>query len=266
MNESVLGHYDLGNEATRLPANSLERLRTESILARFLPKPPAVVFDIGGADGVYAFPLSIQSYEVHLVDPVKLHIDQANKKNKEVQSPLKSISVGDARKLNFENESADVVLYFGPLYHLTEKSDRDQALREAFRVLKKGGVLISAHISKFTSLIDGIRNGFLSDPDFVEIVNEDLKTSRHQNPRNHPGYFTEAYFQHPHEARDETKATGFSSVDLLSIEGPIWMIQGLNAQLSEEGRRSLILNYLEQIERDETIIGASSHYATVAIK
>ncbi len=170
MIEHIQQHYDLGNETSRLTGMSLERLRTESILDRYLTNSPAVILDIGGGDGVYAFPLAAKGYEVHLVDPIKLHIDQALEKNSTASKPLKTVQVGDARKLTFEDDSADAVLYFGPLYHLQEKVDRVKALSEAFRVLKKGGLLISAHISQFTSLIDGIQWNHFADPNFIEIV------------------------------------------------------------------------------------------------
>ncbi len=201
MIEKIQQHYNLGNETSRLNGISLERLRTESILYRYLPQRPAVILDIGGGDGVYAFPLAKKGYEVHLVDPIELHIKQALENNETASAPLKTAQVGDARKLTFKNEYADAVLYLGPLYHLQEKEDRLKALKEAFRVLKKGGLFISAHISQFTSLIDGIQWKHFDDPNFIKIVDEDLKTSRHHNPTDHPAYFTEAYFQHPHEAK-----------------------------------------------------------------
>jgi 2-polyprenyl-3-methyl-5-hydroxy-6-metoxy-1,4-benzoquinol methylase len=61
-------HYRQGAERGRLEAaqGELERVRTQDILRRYLPAPPAVVFDVGGASGAYAFPLAAQGYQVHL--------------------------------------------------------------------------------------------------------------------------------------------------------------------------------------------------------
>ena len=63
-------HYLQGRESQRLSGDrgELERLRTQAILGRSLPAAPAVVFDVGGAAGVYAFPLAKQGYLVHLID------------------------------------------------------------------------------------------------------------------------------------------------------------------------------------------------------
>ena len=71
-------YYDRGTEQGRLADwGRLEFLRTRELLARFLPAPPATVLDVGGAAGAYALPLAAEGYEVHLLDPVALHVEQA---------------------------------------------------------------------------------------------------------------------------------------------------------------------------------------------
>jgi hypothetical protein len=55
----------------------LERVRTEELIARFLPPAPATVLDVGGGPGAYAVWLARRGYAVHLVDPVELHVEQA---------------------------------------------------------------------------------------------------------------------------------------------------------------------------------------------
>jgi 2-polyprenyl-3-methyl-5-hydroxy-6-metoxy-1,4-benzoquinol methylase len=74
----IAGFYALGHEAKRLWTwGRLERLRTEELLARFLPAAPATVLDVGGGPGAYAVWLARRGYAVHLVDPVELHLEQA---------------------------------------------------------------------------------------------------------------------------------------------------------------------------------------------
>ena len=70
----------------------LERLRTQAILARHLPAAAGGDFDVGGAAGVYAFPLAGQGYQVHLIDPVELHLEQARLRASE------SVSTDHARR------------------------------------------------------------------------------------------------------------------------------------------------------------------------
>jgi ubiquinone/menaquinone biosynthesis C-methylase UbiE len=169
--EEIQAHYLQGAESERLSNEwgELERIRTQAILARHLPPRPAVILDVGGAAGAYAFPLAKQGYEVHLIDPVELHLEQARSYAKASGVTLASIAQGDARHLDFPANRADAVLLLGPLYHLTERPDRLQALLEARRVLRPRGILFAASISRFASLIDGLSRGFFQDAEFREI-------------------------------------------------------------------------------------------------
>jgi SAM-dependent methyltransferase len=81
----------------------------------------------------------------------------------------------------------------GPLYHLTRAADRDRVLREAQRVLRPGGLLAAAAITRFASTFDGVARGFLLEPGFEEIVERDLADGQHRNPDSHPRWFTTGY-------------------------------------------------------------------------
>ncbi len=125
-----------------------------------------------------------------LLDAVPLHVDQAREvSSRQPDHPFTAV-VGDARELPYEDQSADAVVLFGPLYHLTERDDRLRALAEARRVLRPDGVVLAAAISRFASLSDGLKYGLLEDPAFVQIVSRDLDEGQHRNPGDHPNYFT----------------------------------------------------------------------------
>src|SRR4051794_19864239 len=135
----ILGHYEEGRERARLTsAPSLELLRTQVLLRRHLPPPPARVLDIGGGAGVHAAWLADDGYRVHLVDPVPLHVQQA------AEHGGFSAALGDARELAEDDDTADATLLLGPLYHLTEAAERLRALREAKRVTVPGGPVAAA--------------------------------------------------------------------------------------------------------------------------
>src|SRR5690349_2214656 len=199
-------HYDVIEEKDRLSSGMglLEKERTQEILKRYVDKKNAVILDIGGAAGVYSFWLAEQGHQVHLVDASSKHIDQAKKINSHSQAKLESIAVGDAKKLDqFANGSADVVLLFGPLYHIVNKDDRVAALKECFRILKKDGLLFAAGINRYASLYDGLIRGLIDDPAFVKIMQQDLRDGQHRNPSDNPQYFTTAIFQLPKEMEKE---------------------------------------------------------------
>jgi SAM-dependent methyltransferase len=146
------------DERLRLRAHGvLERVRTQELLARFLPPAPAAVLDIGGATGVHAQWLAARGYAVHLIDPVEEHVA--------VAAELAGVTsaVGDARDLPQADDSQDAVLLLGPLYHLPERTARLRALREARRVARPGAPVIAAGISRYAALMDIGSDGRLTE-------------------------------------------------------------------------------------------------------
>jgi ubiquinone/menaquinone biosynthesis C-methylase UbiE len=262
-------YYESGLEAGRLSSaeGQLEFVRTQRIIERFLPATPSIILDIGGGPGAYACWLAREGHTVHLIDPVALHLEQASQASAlQPESPITSIGLGDARKLDFSDEFADVALLLGPLYHLTERSDRITALSEARRVLKPGGILIGASISRFASAFAGLIDGYLEDPEFVPIIRQDLRNGQHRNPTDKPSYFTDAFFHHPQELRSEVAEAGFSIVKLLAIEGAAVFLQDLEEQWQDNKRRERILQLVERLESEPSILGVTGHMAVVARK
>ncbi len=154
------------------------------------------------------------------------------------------------------------MLFFGPLYHLTDATDRIKAIREARRVLRTGGVLLAVAISRFASALDGIGRGLIRDPDFVRIVEQDLKTGQHHNETGNFDYFTTAFFHHPDELRMELLEGGFSNPRLCAIEGPLWTVPELaTAEQQEE-----LMATVRALESEVTLIGASAHIMGIATK
>jgi ubiquinone/menaquinone biosynthesis C-methylase UbiE len=224
LDAKILAHYQEGGERDRLlggGAGRLEYLRTRELLARYLPPPPATVLDVGGGAGVYAVALAREGYSVHLIDLVPLHVEQARGASAlQRDSPLASAQVGDARRLVWDDNSMDALLLLGPLYHLTSREDRLHALKEVYRVVRPGGMVAAAAISRFASTYEGLLRGFLEDPRFEAIVERDVREGQHRNPTGRVGWFTTAYFHLPEELRDEATEAGFLVEALVGIEGP----------------------------------------------
>lgn len=161
---------------------------------------------------------------------------------------------------------ADATLLLGPLYHLVEQADRNAALLEARRILKPGGLLLAAAISRYASLIDGFSSGFFADERFREIVKRDLTTGQHRNPTDSAEYFTTAYFHRPDELWAEIQAANFQDIKVLGVEGPAWGATGFRAAFADAAQRRALLDMLAQIEKEPSIVGASAHLIAVARK
>ncbi len=264
--DEILGYYALGLEQGRLEEDyfPLERARTQELIGRHLAPPPGVVLDVGGAAGAYAFWLAQAGYEVHLVDPVPLHVEQAQATSSGRGSGrLASARVGDARSLPFADSSADAVLLLGPLYHLTELEDRVRALGEALRVLRPGGVVFAAAISRYASLVDGLRGALFEDPAFVAMVERDLAYGQHRNETGDARYFTTAYFHQPAELAEEIAAAGLALIDVLAVEGPAATMPDFARRWADAVARERLMGLLRAVESEPTLLGVSPHLLAV---
>jgi SAM-dependent methyltransferase len=264
--DEVLGYYATGGESGRLEQAyfPLERARTQELLRRHLPPPPGVVLDVGGAAGAYALWLAEAGHEVHLVDPVPLHVRQAEEASRSrAGGRLASARVADARRLGFADSSADAVLMLGPLYHLTDRADRLAALAEARRVLKAGGLLFAAAISRFASLLDGLRGPVFEHDAFAAIVEQDLTDGQHRNDTGIVEFFTTAFFHLPGQLDAEVREAGFTLEGVFAVEGPGAFVPDFARRWADPAARARLLDLVRRVEREPALLGASPHLLAV---
>ena len=248
------------DEVARLSShayNELEFLRTQELLRRHLPAPPAAVLDVGGGPGVHARWLVADGYDVHLVDPVERHLRQAR------ESAGCSTELGDARALTARDASYDTALLLGPLYHLTDRADRVRALREARRVLRPGGLVAAAAISRYAVLLDLASTGRLG-PDSSATVLPILAAGRHDDRLG----FTTAYFHTADELSSELTEAGFGGVRLYGVEGPAWVsLKGVESYTGTSLAGSPLLESAlvaaRIAESDPALLVVSSHLLAV---
>ena len=265
---AVKHYYDNAPEESRLELDifRLEEARSRELILRHLPEPPAVILDVGGAAGVYAFWLAERGYDVRLFDAVPRLVDVARNRNETAKHRLTSCAVADARALPEPNDSADVVLMLGPLYHLVRATDRHTALTEAARVLRPGGVLIAVGISRWASALDGLSRELFLDPEFARIAEQDLHDGQHRNPTKQLHYFTTAYLHRPDELRGEVSSAGFDVEGLYGIEGPGWILTDVAERWKDPARREILLRVARAVESEPSVVGWSAHLMVVARK
>lgn len=263
LDPDIRAYYEKGEEADRLtggfPSGPLELARTQEIILRYLPTGRLDVLDVGGGPGVYARWLADLGHRVHLIDPVPLHVEQARAAHPDVEA-----EIGDARDLSRSDASTDVVLLMGPLYHLVEQSDRIGALREARRVLRPGGVLFAAAISRYAALLDLLlRHEQLQDPEIFEIVDHSVHTGFFGGP-GRGGLFTTSYFHLPRDLLTEIDDAGFESTRVLQVEGPGCWVTNFEDRWADPARKEAMLQAARLVEAEPEMLAVSSHLLAIA--
>ncbi|WP_329321614.1 class I SAM-dependent methyltransferase [Streptomyces sp. NBC_01262] len=269
LDPDIARYYAQGMEKDRLadPRRSIEYLRTMDILGRYLPQAPATVLDVGGGPGRYALALAATGYDVTLLDPVALHVQQAREASKSAARPLARADVGDARHLTLPDGSADAVLLLGPLYHLVEASDRQQAWREALRVVRDGGVVVAAGVCRYYTTWEMLSKGKLDLPGAEAAVHAHVTTGQHRNPdHDFERLFTTAYLHDPHELAAEATTAGLTVQALLPVEGPTKLLPDLAARLQDQAGRDQVMRALQRLEDQPSVLGTSEHVLVVATR
>lgn len=264
--DPIAAHYGKKNESQRLLSGrgELEFVRTKLIIEQYLPSESGLsIADVGGGSGPYAFWLAEKGHRVSLFDLVPKHIDEAVSINRTARSQLIRIDTADVRTLDLGVGQYDVVLLLGPMYHLTGAEERRQVLRKAADWLSPDGVGFVAYISRFASMLDGFAQRLYEDPEFLDIVKQDLETGVHRPNRDNTRYFTDAYFHHPDEIEREAEEASLQVVDLVAVEGVGWLWQNFDQMWADPRERAIILEMIDRTDRDRSLMGARSHILLV---
>ena len=251
--------YSTTSEEGRLQLGlgPLEFERNKELIGRYLPKKGTVI-DVGGGPGIYSEWLAGLGHEVILIEPVEKHIRQANKRSTKAKKQFKSV-LGEAQKLELADNSADVVILHGPLYHLQLKADRIGAITEAKRVLKQKGVVLGFAINHTASTIAALLNGFIHAPEIFDMCIEELKRGIHTPPKSMPGVLPSAYFHRPDELKAELEETGLTYLDIYAVEGLIWMDKNYFETRSDAKKKEKIMELMKVTENDPALLSLSPH-------
>ena len=159
-------HYDEDGRLSK-KHGSVEFLTTMRYIGKYI-KPGDRVLEVGAGTGRYSHALARQGYTVDAVELIGHNIDVFQNNTQPGENI--SITQGNALDLSaFSDNTYDITLLLGPLYHLYTKEDKRQALREAIRVTRPGGVIFAAYVISDGCLLDeGFLRGNINVAEYVK--------------------------------------------------------------------------------------------------
>lgn len=263
--EEIAGYYDHmpEHEWERMDRHRTEFAVTLKALEKYLPPPPAQILDCGGGPGRFAIELARRGYQVTLFDLSNANLRMARKKARQAGVDLVGFEHGTATDLSgFTDQAFDAVLLLGPLYHLLEENERRKALEESYRVLRPGGKLFAAFISRYAAHRNIARN----QPEFLisdQDVAREVLVSGMIPPFKRDSTEWVSFMIHPREVRPFLFSESFDVHSILGVEGIVSMIEDRVNELQGEAWQVWAdLNF--QVAEDTSLHGCVGHLLAVA--
>lgn len=205
------------------------------------------LLDVGAATGRYSIPLSEEGYDVTAVEPVKHNLGRLKQKSSVVHAYQ-----GNALNLKrFADDSFDVTLLFGPLYHLHEEEDKLTALREAGRVTKPQGRILVAYImNEFSVITYAFKERHIMEALDTGMLDTEFHCTRNANPLYSMVRLEDI-------ARLNEKA-GLFREKIIAADGAANYIRPFLNALSTEEFEAFLQYHLTTCERMD-LMGASGH-------
>ncbi len=258
MNEkNLINYYNKFNEDKRLTRRHgiIEYKTTMKYIHDYLttmdnPK----IIDIGAGTGAYSIPLAEEGFDVTAVELIKHNLMTLKRKNTKVKSYL-----GNATDLhNFKDNSFNIVLLFGPMYHLITEEEKIKALKEAKRIVKKSGlILISYYMNEYAI----ITHGFIENTIKEDIKNNLVDSFFHITPKE-----TDLYSMVRLEDINRYKDTvNLKRIKILAQDGPTDYLRKVINKMDDETFDIYFKYHLSICEREE-LLGASSHVLDILQK
>lgn len=258
--------YNKASEETRLEKGMgiFEFERIKELIELHISRPNSIIVDVGGGTGKYSEWLAKKGHNVHLIEPVLKHIKLAENRAKKLKNPF-SIAIGEAKTLPFKNETADLVILHGPLYHLQKREDRIAAIIEAKRVLKPGGIILGFAINATASTVVGLMNGMIHANSFFDMCKEELTTGIHNAPKDFPFLLADAFYHKPQGLKAEFLEQNLNFINLFAVEGMIWLDNEYFANMLDK-RKSKTLKALQTLTQNDEYLLPFSPHMMIAVK
>ena len=258
MNEkNLITYYNKFNENKRLTRRhgQIEYITAMKYIHKYLKKfvNPKII-DIGAGTGKYTIALYNEGFDITAVELVKHNLMYIKKENPKIKSY--QLNATDLSK--FKDKEFDMVLLFGPMYHLISEEEKLTALSEAKRILKDDGIiLISYYMNEYCILTHGFIEGYIKSSIKEGLVDKDF----HITPKKDDLYSMVRL----EDINRYNKSLNLKRIKIVAQDGPSDYIRPVINKMKDEEFNVYIDYHLKTCERKE-LLGASSHVLDILKK
>lgn len=249
--------YDEDERLTKDKTHQVELITTTTYIDKYLKKGDKIL-EVGAGTGAYSLYYARQGYEV---ESIELSEDNLAILKSKITPELNiNAYQGNAIDLSrYEDNTFDITLVLGPLYHVFDKEERQRVINEAIRVTKKDGIIYYAFILTDITMLDwGFkRNNLLPNFGNDKLVDENYKAI------NKPEYVF--YMSYLSEVESELNLPSISIEDYIATDGAGRLISEVINEMDEETYKHYI-NYHLSICNRKDLIGYSGHILSIARK
>lgn len=246
--ENLINYYNKFNEDKRLNTKrgQVEYIITMNYIHKFLKEGDRII-EIGAGTGKYSVALANEGYDVTALELVKHNLRVIEEKSSKVKTILGNAI--DLKKI--EDNTYDLTLVFGPMYHLITKEEKVKALKEAKRITKKDGIIMVSYCMNDYSVIT---HGFIDNNIIKSIDNKEINAKFHITPQN-----TDLYSRVIIDDINElNNIVNLKRIKIISPDGPASYIKKYLNKMDDETFNLFIKYQLANCERYD-LIGAGAH-------
>lgn len=264
MKNYVVESYENYREEDRLSTNNARRiefLTTVRVLDEII-KDKKDILDCAAGTGIYAFHLADKGHNVTATDITPRHIDIIRNTLNDKPYNMKT-AVLDATDMSmFPDECFDVVLNMGPFYHLVNKDDREKCLKESMRVLKKGGILVTAYIPRYYVF----QYVAMQNKDFLDAnLAKQLVETGELHHNDEKCFWTDTYYSTCEEMEALYRQHGLNVIDHFAQDGLTpYFAEKVDKWSDDEFNTWCDYHY--SVCRERSVLGASNHVIIIGEK
>ena len=260
----VVESYENYKEENRLTTNNarkIEFITTTRVLDEVIGAKSNIL-DCAAGTGVYAFWLADNGHDVTATDITPRHIDIINQTLTTKEYSMNTAVLDATDMSRFTDETFDVVLNMGPFYHLITQEQREKCLKECLRVLKKGGLLITAYIPRYYVF----QYVATSDVKYLDehLAKQLIETGvlKHDDEKC---FWTDTYYSSKEEMEMIYGIYGLDIIDHFAQDGLAPLLSH-KVDSWNESQFKIWCDYHYSVCREQSIIGSSNHVIIIGRK